>query len=74
MVLPGQWDRKGEGLGPRGGQSLCSESVPESSIALLVCVSSSTFPSGTSVLTLNLYPQAKVDTGIQCRQHPKGNL
>lgn len=56
MVLPGQWDRKGERLGPRGGQSLCLESARESSVALLVCVSS-TCPSVTSVLTLRLYPQ-----------------
>lgn len=35
----------GDSLGPRGGQSLCLESAPESSVVLLLCVSS-TFPSG----------------------------
>lgn len=53
-----QWDGKGERLGPGGGQSLCLEAAPESSVALLVCVSSSTFPSGTSVLSLKLFPRA----------------
>lgn len=58
MVLPGQWDRKGESLGQRGGQSLCLESASESIVALLVSVSFSTFPSGTSVFSLKLYPGA----------------